>query len=202
MFAVEGWKLGHIVAHTAPKKKPKRKRDDTDDTGQGKAVLATRPTTNPFVMRTLPSASAHNDSVTAKGDLPVRTKKKKQKTKHSETTETKPRNELITPTIDVHRDKHKKKHQPVVQASKSSQPEQSKNPPESSNTSSISSKSPQIDTKLTPLQQKMRAKLSGSQFRHINEKLYTTDSSEALSLFTKQPSLFHDVTKSQGLTDS
>ena len=47
--------------------------------------------------------------------------------------------------------------------------------------------------KLTPLQQKMQAKLTGSQFRHINEKLYTTHSSEALSLFTEQPSLFHDV---------
>ena len=49
------------------------------------------------------------------------------------------------------------------------------------------------ETTLTPLQQKMRAKLTGSQFRHINEKLYTTHSSEALTLFTEQPSLFHDV---------
>ena len=50
-----------------------------------------------------------------------------------------------------------------------------------------------VQTKLTPLQKKMRARLTGSQFRHINEKLYTTHSSEALTLFTEQPSLFHDV---------
>ena len=51
----------------------------------------------------------------------------------------------------------------------------------------------EVKSTLTPLQQKMRAKLTGSQFRHINEKLYTTHSSEALTLFTDQPSLFHDV---------
>ncbi|RKP29696.1 hypothetical protein METBISCDRAFT_18040 [Metschnikowia bicuspidata] len=44
--------------------------------------------------------------------------------------------------------------------------------------------------KLTPLQQKMMAKLSGSRFRWINEQLYTTTSERALSLVQKQPELF------------
>lgn len=50
-----------------------------------------------------------------------------------------------------------------------------------------------MDTaKLTPLQQKMMAKLSGSRFRWINEQLYTISSEEALSLIKQQPSLFDE----------
>ncbi|CAD1812418.1 putative methyltransferase family protein [Candida parapsilosis] len=55
-------------------------------------------------------------------------------------------------------------------------------------------------TKLTPLQQKMMAKLSGSRFRWINEQLYTITSEEALKLIKEQPSLFdeyHQGFKSQ-----
>lgn len=45
---------------------------------------------------------------------------------------------------------------------------------------------------LTPLQQKMMAKLSGSRFRWINEQLYTTTSENALKLVKEQPSLFDE----------
>ena len=53
---------------------------------------------------------------------------------------------------------------------------------------------------LTPLQQKMMAKLSGSRFRWINEQLYTISSKSALDLIKKQPELFdeyHDGFRSQ-----
>lgn len=56
---------------------------------------------------------------------------------------------------------------------------------------------------LTPLQQKMMAKLSGSRFRWINEQLYTISSEDALSLIKKQPELFdeyHDGFRSQVTT--
>lgn len=45
---------------------------------------------------------------------------------------------------------------------------------------------------LTPLQQKMMAKLSGSRFRWINEQLYTIDSESALKLIKEQPALFDE----------
>ena len=45
-------------------------------------------------------------------------------------------------------------------------------------------------TKLTPLQAKMRSKLTSARFRHLNETLYTTSSSAALDLFTSSPDLF------------
>lgn len=57
-----------------------------------------------------------------------------------------------------------------------------------------------VKSKLTPLQQKMMAKLTGSRFRWINEQLYTITSNEALKLIKDQPSLFdeyHDGFRSQ-----
>lgn len=53
-------------------------------------------------------------------------------------------------------------------------------------------KKPELKTKLTPMQLKMQQKLSGARFRWINEQLYTTSSSDALSLFKKQPHVFEE----------
>lgn len=49
---------------------------------------------------------------------------------------------------------------------------------------------PPTSTKLTPLQTKMAAKLTSARFRHLNETLYTTPSSAALSLFTGNPAAY------------
>ncbi|QLL34945.1 hypothetical protein HG536_0H03200 [Torulaspora globosa] len=45
---------------------------------------------------------------------------------------------------------------------------------------------------LTPLQQKMMAKLTGSRFRWINEQLYTISSDKALEMLQNQPQLFDE----------
>ena len=197
MFAVEGWKLGEIVAQTPPPKKLKRKRGEGEDGTEGKVVPATRPSTNPFMMRKQLSGMDEPDLMPSTGDLLASAKKKKKKElKHPETTETKPNHEEPNSSMKPLSKKrkpegnHRKLNSTQEEASGLSKPEQQ---PDPSNHSSRSIKSPHIDAKLTPLQQKMRARLSGSQFRHINEILYTTDSSEALSLFTAKPSLFHEV---------
>lgn len=74
---------------------------------------------------------------------------------------------------------------------------ESKNKEEDNDNSSTVDSAPQeplpISTqKLTPLQQKMMAKLSGSRFRWINEQLYTISSQDALKLIKEQPSLFDE----------
>lgn len=46
--------------------------------------------------------------------------------------------------------------------------------------------------KLTPMQQKMQQKLSGSRFRWINELLYTSESEKALAVFQSQPEVFDE----------
>jgi ribosomal RNA-processing protein 8 len=45
-------------------------------------------------------------------------------------------------------------------------------------------------TALTPLQSQMRSKLIAARFRHLNETLYTSTSTNAFNLFTESPSSF------------
>ncbi|KAF8460402.1 methyltransferase-domain-containing protein [Kalaharituber pfeilii] len=45
---------------------------------------------------------------------------------------------------------------------------------------------------LTPLQQKMRAKLTSARFRHLNESLYTTPSATSFDLFRTHTDMFND----------
>jgi ribosomal RNA-processing protein 8 len=49
---------------------------------------------------------------------------------------------------------------------------------------------PPVSTNLTPLQAKMRNKLTSARFRHLNQTLYTSSSSNALQLFSSSPDLF------------
>lgn len=63
--------------------------------------------------------------------------------------------------------------------------------PAASATSSLAAP-PTTNATLTPLQQAMRQKLISSRFRHLNETLYTTDSSKAVELFNANPELFDE----------
>ncbi|OJD22707.1 hypothetical protein ACJ73_05947 [Blastomyces percursus] len=51
---------------------------------------------------------------------------------------------------------------------------------------------PPPSTSFTPLQQSMRQKLLSARFRHLNQTLYTTPSSQAMELFTSNPELFSE----------
>lgn len=51
---------------------------------------------------------------------------------------------------------------------------------------------PKVQPKLTPLQLKMKEKLSGARFRWINEQLYTNTSQEAVRLVEESPELFDE----------
>jgi ribosomal RNA-processing protein 8 len=194
MFAVEGWKLGKVVAQTAPKKKLKRKRDEKEETTAKAEKTEKYVRVNPF--------SLGNGPQSTKG------KSKKKSKKSDKTAPTEPKKDAeeggkavdvpAKPAISMRqaaRDRAAKKLARLQQAAANAE-----NIPESNAPLQVlkteTSPKPSVQTTLTPLQQKMRAKLAGSQFRHINEKLYTTHSSEALNLFTEQPSLFHDVSSS------
>lgn len=48
------------------------------------------------------------------------------------------------------------------------------------------------DDGLTPLQRKMKEKLSGARFRWLNEQLYTTPGKHSFSLFQEKPELFDE----------
>lgn len=49
------------------------------------------------------------------------------------------------------------------------------------------------DDGLTPLQRKMKEKLSGARFRWLNEQLYTTPGKHSYELFQEKPELFDQV---------
>lgn len=58
------------------------------------------------------------------------------------------------------------------------------------NTVAQQSKSADTIEKYKKFQHKLSKKLEGGQFRWINEKLYTSESEEALKMFSKEPKLF------------
>ncbi|KAF1811955.1 hypothetical protein P152DRAFT_458907 [Eremomyces bilateralis CBS 781.70] len=64
--------------------------------------------------------------------------------------------------------------------------------PKAPTTKPANTKAKEPASKLTPLQSKMRAKLTSARFRHLNEALYTTPSSDSFSLFGKSPEMFAD----------
>ncbi|CAR26504.1 ZYRO0B11352p [Zygosaccharomyces rouxii] len=124
---------------------------------------------------------AYYDAKSAKGQE----KKKEQKEKRKE--QKKQQNELKN-----------LKHQP--EPAQEDVPQKKRKTKDSSSSSTSSVPAPKIERKLTPLQQKMMAKLTGSRFRWINEQLYTISSEDALKMIKEQPQLFdeyHDGFKSQ-----
>lgn len=70
-----------------------------------------------------------------------------------------------------------------------------KNPPDTSNSPqkhlpAISVNPPPSSAKLTPLQQRMAAKLTSARFRHLNQTLYTSPSDQAMQLFNDSPQAY------------
>lgn len=57
-------------------------------------------------------------------------------------------------------------------------------------TASIPPTPPPLTTNLTPLQQRMAAKLTSARFRHLNQTLYTSTSHEAVQLFVDFPQAY------------
>ncbi|PWY98990.1 hypothetical protein BCV70DRAFT_122256 [Testicularia cyperi] len=64
--------------------------------------------------------------------------------------------------------------------------------PSKTNSSATAAGGSSDKPKLTQLQAQMLSKLSGSRFRTINEKLYTTDSQQAVELIDSAPSTFDE----------
>ena len=179
MFAVEGWKLGQLVRQSLPeRKRKKRKREGNEDQASADSRPLKFPRTNPFSMRTDTGSmnKLFNVQVTEdmKDNLPSNNSKAEIRGDGAE-------NRKSSKATKVEKRLKQKWTKTSGERPLPSSP-QPKSPAQS-----------QQSAKLTSLQEKMKAKLAGSHFRHINETLYTTDSSKALTLFTEQPSLFHDV---------
>ncbi|GMM35971.1 25S rRNA (adenine645-N1)-methyltransferase [Saccharomycopsis crataegensis] len=128
------------------------------------------------------ATNSNNNKGEASKEKPKDNKKNNNKKRnHKKMTEEKEESEGSDneENSDLSEGEEEKEEQPQLQA---------KSKPSKSNPSEPAPKP--ASTKLTPLQQKMMMKLSGSRFRWINEQLYTTRSEEALQLIKDQPELF------------
>ena len=80
-----------------------------------------------------------------------------------------------------------KPHQPITtehkNPSRAPEPSESSRAPDTTQTTPL----PLPSTKLTPLQQRMAAKLTSARFRHLNQTLYTSPSEQAMRLFADSP---------------
>ncbi len=80
-----------------------------------------------------------------------------------------------------------------VSSKKVQKPAKEALPLKSSSVTSSASLSIFKSTQKTKLQRKMEEKLMGSRFRYLNQKLYESDSKEALQLFKQNPEDFKNV---------
>jgi ribosomal RNA-processing protein 8 len=180
-----------MAVQTAPKKKLKRKRDDKEEGIISTAKKGGVTQRNPFVLRD-PRKSKNTMNLSSDAKPQKGSVSDVAQSHHDDDAEQLLPTEIPISKRQKARNKAERRLLRKLENSAGTTDEANvvqKTQPKPQQTTQLESIP---SSKLTPLQQKMRAKLTGSQFRHINEKLYTTHSSEALSLFADQPSLFHD----------
>ncbi|KGU28900.1 ribosomal RNA-processing protein 8 [Candida albicans P34048] len=170
LFEVKGWDLKNnnkIKVGGLPEKKNKNKNKNKNKREPKQIDNGSNITNN------------ETNAKPSKSDKDNSNPKKDKKRKHE--------NEEQQPAEDQHKSSNKqsKKQKKINRTDSNEVKNQSSD--QSLTNSFISS-----NKKLTPLQQKMMAKLSGSRFRWINEQLYTISSEEALKLVKDTPSLFDE----------
>ena len=192
----------------------KRKRPDENSAGsklsslelerlwnqaQKPSAPSVRPVDHQDELATQPSRDTQNDS---------RQRKRLMTASRSQPTDNKPANSSNSSKLSLHPDRARmlNTERPSKKSSLSQMPghtsSKRKSRPSSQNLPESTEKSPLKPTndapperpsaKLTPLQAKMRQKLVSSRFRHLNQTLYTSSSSDALAMFTQSPDLFSD----------
>ena len=142
----------------------KKKKQERENATAAPAAAASQPAASPKVEKTGEVKDATADAVNQEEGQAKKSKRqrKNKKNKDSETSAGKDETNGTTSTENV-----------------------------SSVKSALVAPPPTTAT-LTPLQQAMRQKLISSRFRHLNETLYTTDSSKAVELFNANPELFDE----------
>ncbi|CAD6447050.1 4df2d0d0-fd33-414d-84de-0e1924f6dfe0-CDS [Sclerotinia trifoliorum] len=101
-------------------------------------------------------------------------------------------NESVEPSNDsaeISESKNEKK-QKKKKKDKDSKPSENDQSMKDDTPDATSTKLPKPVAKLTPLQASMRQKLISARFRHLNQSLYTTPSSESLATFQQNPEMF------------
>lgn len=192
MFAVDGWSLPNVVAQKSEKKrkadpdasaakvtkKPKSNVNRSKDAGPASTTKKVTKDKSKY----LPYSKDKGNS--GANIVPVA---KERKPRPKSPSPAPPAPETGKKSFDQNKRPAKK---PLARPPRS---EREKTPPKL-----VAEEPPPMFTglsnnkNLTPLQQKMAAKLSGARFRWINERLYTTTGADALKLISDKPDMFEE----------
>ncbi|VVT50119.1 uncharacterized protein SAPINGB_P002610 [Magnusiomyces paraingens] len=203
IFKVEGWDLPQTIAVATSKDKQRRdqKKKDKEQYELLKKLNQTEekeeetPTDEPVQPEKKRKASVDEDGFT---QVKSKKQKKNKKTEVKEEAQ-KPEEALVNEEKKNKATKEAAEAKEEAPVKKEKKDKKKKNKAteeptkakEESTTPATTVTAP-LKMKLTPLQQKMLDKLSGSRFRWINEQLYTTTSEEAVKIIKEQPSMFDE----------
>ena len=208
MFAVPGWSVSSssLKTQTLPTSKP-----NINPTAPSNGSNEPIPKSNKKRKRGSKSAAqdVNSSNLADLWETIIEGKPKKQKIKQAKAGGGKPQkvvengNAITTPSQDGEADAAaKEKHKKVKtlkerKREKKSGLQQSKDTSKAAaNTAETITKAPMAPpkptTKDTPLQAAMRQKLISARFRHLNQTLYTTPSTQSLELFQQNPEMFQE----------
>ncbi|KAL9559872.1 hypothetical protein MBANPS3_000197 [Mucor bainieri] len=202
-FETSGWALPKSIAPQKQQESAKKTKSAVED--NSKEVKASREADQiQAQMATLNDASAATPKEPKAKKPRIRNKKRalEQKPEEKEPTQNKkaktaPANDQKKKLQQLLNKKNNNNNNNTDQKSKQSANNEKKQQTEEIIQPKKSDKSAKnspaaVDDGLTPLQRKMKEKLSGARFRWLNEQLYTTPGKHSFSLFQEKPELFDE----------
>ncbi|KAI9478405.1 MAG: methyltransferase-domain-containing protein [Benjaminiella poitrasii] len=207
-FETSGWSLPSNIAPQNQKESSKKNKKD-DDLKESKATKEADQLQAQLASLNGPTSS-QNKKNNNKNNKKKRALEDKNEKKQHEQQNKKAKKEIKQQTIEKQtepnnkKNQQKKKLQEMLAKKKQVNNNSEKNKDNKQQTSKKQStnkvetkvvsvkKAVDLDDGLTPLQRKMKEKLSGARFRWLNEQLYTTPGKQSYELFQDKPELFDE----------
>ncbi|OBZ83023.1 Ribosomal RNA-processing protein 8 [Choanephora cucurbitarum] len=198
LFEASGWALPKSIAQQVPPNEKKKIKNAVQTTKESQATKEAD--------QLQAELAKLNDGPKKQQDKKQKNKRPLEETKRQKANEgsvqKKQKNVIQNKQKDVIQNKQKADQKKKLQAllsknnnvekNQKSKPEQTKPAHSGPSKTKPAQTKPAIDEGLTPLQRKMKEKLSGARFRWLNEQLYTTPGNKSFSLFQEKPELFDE----------
>ncbi|RCH83981.1 25S rRNA (adenine645-N1)-methyltransferase [Rhizopus stolonifer] len=184
LFEASGWALPKNIAQQAVKNDKKKNKPAPDSTTEADQLQADLAKLNDQAVKPSKKAQKKNNKKRALED-----QEKVEKTAENMKKKPKKTNDTAQNNNNNKKAEQKKKLQALLKKKnpETNKKEQQQQPKETKPVAKQIS-----DEGLTPLQRKMKEKLSGARFRWLNEQLYTTPGKQSFSLFQQKPELFDE----------
>ncbi|KAI8374860.1 methyltransferase-domain-containing protein [Blakeslea trispora] len=188
LFEASGWALPKNIAQQAPVNE-KKKAKQVEST---KETQATKEADQ--LQAELAKLNQPNQPKQPKKNKKPATQNNKKKRPLEDAKDDQTNKKQKKPNQHQQKIDQKKKLQALLSKKKTDQPvpKQPAKPDQPKPVQAKPVQTKQEDQGLTPLQRKMKEKLSGARFRWLNEQLYTTPGNKSFSLFQEKPELFDE----------